>query len=342
MFSQSKKLRCTGQILGLGLLAVPFTAAISMDAPTVTVGAGLRTSFTTVDVPDDGEGGGGTESGFALDSARIYISGKVTDQIGIMFNTEYNSGSDEIFVMDAAGQFTLSDSFNIWAGRFLAPSDRANLYGPYYGNNWGFAVDGVQDGYPFEVAGRSDGLMYWGQFGKIKLALGAFNNEVGSADMKYAGRVQIDFWDAENGYYQNGSYYGAKDLLAVGVATQGAGDNSAYSVDVLMEKKFGGGGVLTLEGEYASYDGYGYYPWMPDGDGYYALAAYLFPKVIGIGKFQILAKYGTASPDDAEDVDVTEINLNYIIKDQNARIHLFYIDADGRADVYGIGLQLQM
>ena len=56
----------------------------------------------------------------------------------------------------------------------LAPSDRANLYGPYYANHWGSFIDGVQDGYPFETVGRDDGVMYLGQFGGIQVSAGAF------------------------------------------------------------------------------------------------------------------------------------------------------------------------
>ena len=36
----------------------------------------------------------------------------------------------------------------------------------------------------------------------------------------HEGRVQIDLWDAEGGYYLNGTYYGGKNLLAVGGAVQ--------------------------------------------------------------------------------------------------------------------------
>ena len=38
-----------------------------------------------------------------------------------------------------------------------------------------------------------------------------------------AGRVQVDFWDPEGGYYLNGTYYGDKNLLAIGAAGSGAG-----------------------------------------------------------------------------------------------------------------------
>jgi len=346
--------------ISAALLSLPITNALAETSlPPVSVGAGVRTSFThtttsgsSVDVDD-----------FALNSARIYLSGKVMDHVSIMFNTEYNGTS--IGVIDAAAQFSFSDGFNIWAGRFLAPSDRANLYGPYYASNWGVYTDGIQDGYPSITTGRSDGVMYWGQYGIAKVSFGMFDvpSTLGKSDVLAAGRVQLDFWDAESGYYLNGTYYGEKDLLAVGVAAEKASGNAGYTGDFLLEKNLQGAGVVTVEAEYAHYDaprfGYG----SPRGtatpydksDGFYLLGAYLFPVEVGIGKFQVLAKYAKAKYDYATladvDQDTLEVNFNYIIKAFNARISAFYIDskfspAGGGvtpdSKQYGVGLQVQM
>lgn len=332
--------------------------AAEVNLPPVSVGAGVRTSFTHFD-PDFGD----DVNDFELNSARIYINGKVTENISLMFNTDYNAGGatpESMRVIDAVAQFSFSDQFNIWAGRFLPPSDRANLYGPYYANHWGVYRDGVQDGYPFETEGRDDGVMYWGQFGIAKVSAGAFDVQgltKGSSDVLYAGRVQLDFWDPESGYYLNGTYYGEKDLLAIGVAGQTAAGNNAYSVDFLLEKKLGNSGVVTIEAEYANYDGLGGYP-SPRGvqyestDGYYVLGAYVFPQTVGIGKFQVLAKYGVATYDYAafSDVDqtTTELDLTYLIKDFNARVTLFYIDSSFDPNLgfdakqIGVGLQVQI
>ena len=66
--------------------------------------------------------------------------------------------------------------FNIWAGRFLPPSDRANLYGPFYAHEWDVYTDGIQDGYPVVFQGRDNGVMYWGTFAKkVKVSVGAFD-----------------------------------------------------------------------------------------------------------------------------------------------------------------------
>lgn len=330
------------------LLAAPFSNAFA-EAPAVSVGAGIRTSFTDTSF----EGNTLQDiSDFNLDSARIYISGSVTDNIKVMFNTEYNSATENVQVIDAAAMFSLSDQVNIWAGRFLPPSDRANLYGPYYANNWGVFQDGVQDGYPFETTGRDDGVMYWGQFGIAKLSFGAFDVQgltKGSSKVLYAARAQFDFWDKEDGYYLNGTYYGDKDLLALGFAGQNAGSDSAYSVDFLLEKKLPNAGVFTIESEYAKYDGLGGYAG-PKSDGWYVLGAYLFPQPVGIGKFQVLGKYGETTYDflsgDAKQ-KTSEVNLNYVLKQFNARVSVFYINteydnATPDRKQFGLGLQVQI
>ncbi len=329
------------------LIAAPFTSAFA-DAPSVSVGAGMRTSFTHSSyensaLPD--------VSDFELESARIYISGTVTDYLKLMFNTEYTPGDEKVAVIDAAAQFSFDEKFNIWAGRFLEPSDRANLYGPYYANHWGVYRDGVQDGYPSETTGRDDGVMYWGQFGITKVSVGAFDVKSltkGTSDVLWAGRVQFDFWDKEDGYYLNGTYYGDKDLLALGAAVQTVATDKAYNVDFLLEKKLGNAGVVSIESEYAKYDGLGGYM-APKSDGWYLLGGYVFPQPVGVGKFQVIGKYGQTTydfvgPDDKQ--KTTEIDLNFIMKQFNARVSMFFInqkyDLSPSVKQFGFGLQVQI
>jgi hypothetical protein len=342
-------------MLGLG------TPAQAQDAklPVVTLGAGMRTSFAHTEFDEDVAE---STDRFLLDSARLYVGGSVTDKIKLMFNTEYNGGSNEVGIMDAAARLEFSNAFNIWAGRFLPPSDRSNLYGPYYAHHWNVFTDAVQDGYPFIFQGRANGVMYWGQFDKIKVSGGVFDGPslaVGGAgdNVLGAARVQVDFWDSEDGYYLNSTYYGAKNLLAVGVAGQAQGeDNTAYSVDFLLERKAGMGGAFTVEAEWARYTRLGGYP-NPVGlpydtnDGGYVLGAYLFPTMSGPGRFEVLGKYAHARflgefPDEKQ--KTSEINLNYLLKEFNARLMMFFIDT--RYDVaesdnfwkIGAGLQIQM
>lgn len=327
--------------------------ALAQTAPSVTVGAGLQSSYvhTSPDEADDADN-------FLLNSVRLYVNGTAAPGVKIMFNTEYDSSSNTIKVLDAAGQFAISPKFNIWVGRFLPPSDRANLYGPYYSHHWAVYTDGVQDGYPFIFQGRANGAMYWGQFGKVKLSGGAFDGPTLTGDdtVLVAGRAQVDFWDPEDGYYLNGTYYGDKNLLAIGVAGQKQGeDKSAYNVDFLLERKVPGGGAYTVEAEWAKYDRLGGYSGRyGTDDGGYVLGAFLFPKMAGPGRFEILGKYAAArfregiTPLDPDyDQKTSEVDLNYLIKQFNARIMIFYKDTrfDAvRTDFkqFGVGVQLQM
>ena len=341
-----------GGLIGIALaLAAPVGA---QTLPPVSIGAGLRSSFVHTEPDDAAEG---TDE-FLLDSIRLYVNGSVTDKIKIMFNTEYNGSQNDVEVLDAVGQFSFSPKFNVWFGRFLPPSDRANLYGPYYAHHWAVYTDGVQDGYPFIFQGRANGAMYWGQFGKVKVAGGAFDGRTLTGDdtVLGAGRVQVDFWDAEDGYYLNGTYYGDKNLLAVGVAGQVQGeDRSAYSVDFLMERKLPGGAAFTVEAEWAKYDQLGgYNPSYGTDDGGYVLGAYLFPRLSGPGQWEVLGKFGKARfregltlVDLDHDQKTTEIDVNYVLKQFNARVMMFYLDT--RFDAvrtnskkFGVGLQLQM
>jgi hypothetical protein len=349
-------------VLGMAALACASAALADDSAPAISVGAGMRTSFQS-ESPD---GAGKTTDDFDLNSVRLYVSGSVTNDIKFTFNTEYtgDTGSDgnKIEVLDAIARFEFSDEFNIWAGRFLPPSDRANLHGPYYANEWSSYIDGVQDGYASVAVGRDDGVAYWGQFFNDKLSVdaGAFSipETFGTANIVWAERVQIDLLDPEKGYYVNGTYYGDKDVLAVGVAAQQLAKKNAYDVDFLFEKKLGDAGMVSVQGEYAKYEFGGYSGTKSDGG--FGLVSYLFPQVIGIGKIEVLAKYAKATYDFDDDADVFEgsvgqktdvFELGYIIKEFNARVSLFYnkvqfdqnnfVGLEGYK-VYGVGLQLQM
>jgi len=321
--------------------------------PPISIGGGVRTSFVHSD-PEDDEG----TDAFALDSVRLYVSGAVTSKIKLMVNTEYNGASNDVGVLDAVARLEFSPRLNIWAGRFLPPSDRSNLYGPYYSQHWSVYSDGVQDGYPFVFQGRDNGAMYWGQFDKVKVSAGAFDGSSSTGDDTVigAGRVQVDFWDAEPGYYLNGTFYGDKNILAIAGAGQfQGGDKSAYSFDFLLEKKVGGGGAFSVEAEWAKYDRLGGYDanYGTD-DGGYVLGSFLFPAGSGPGRFQLLGKYagarfreGLTGSDFDYNQKTTELNLNYVLKQFNARAMFFFKDTrfDAvRSDFVqvGIGLQFQM
>jgi hypothetical protein len=216
-------------------------------------------------------------------------------------------------------------------------------------------TDGIQNGHPSVFQGRDNGAVYWGDFGKrVKISAGAFDGQSadGRPQVLSAFRAQFHFWDKEDGYYMNSTYYGAKKLLTLGGATQVQAGNTATTVDFLLERKLPDNSVITLEAEYANYNGLGGYdPRYRKSQGAYALAAYIFPKALGPGKVQLLGKYAkadfTRSTLASYNQKTTEVNVNYLIKEFNARVMTFYRNAQfnrGRPDSWyaGVGLQLQM
>jgi hypothetical protein len=343
------------------LAIAPATASGQAPLPAVTVGGGLQTSY--VHTSPDGEGATDTDE-FQLNSLRLYLNGSVTPTTKFMFTAQFDSGTNRVVVVDAAARFEFRPQFNIWAGRFLPPSDRANLYGPYYSNHWAVYTDGVQDGYPFIFQGRDNGVAYWGDFGPVKLSGGVFDGPTatGRNEVITAGRAQVDFWDRESGYYLNGTYYGDKNLLAVGVAGQvqkgeDSADSSrtAASADFLLERKVAGGGVVSVEAEWARYHRLGGYNGRYGlNDGGYGLAGFMFPQQVGAGKIQVLGKYakarfkeGLTTLDPNYDQKTSELDINYIIKQHNARVMFFVLDTRFNAVQtnfwkVGVGIQLQM
>jgi hypothetical protein len=214
---------------------------------------------------------------------RLYTAAKVHENITVEFNTSFDSNSTQgtgfydvgsIRVLDAVAKFNFK-GFDFWAGRFLPPSDRSNLDGPYYLNAYGYPIVSQ---YPGINAGRDNGVAVMKEIGggKFKLAYGLFDGRTNgsnagtnpdqSDNLLHAARLTYNLWDPEPGYYTTSSYFGAKDVFAVafaiqseesGVGTAAAdnrGDFLGWNIDILMEKKVPNGGVINLEYAHYNYD----------------------------------------------------------------------------------------
>ena len=157
-------------LLGLLVLAPPSRAQI--DLGPVTVGAGLRTSF------DDYRAGW----------RQYHQPVPAQRHPSLRERTGLPRTSSSCSIPTTTASPTRSACWTRWrnskylpsstsgSGRFLPPSDRANLYGPFYAHEWNVYTDGIQDGYPFVFQGRDNGVVYWGTFAKkVKVSAGAFD-----------------------------------------------------------------------------------------------------------------------------------------------------------------------
>jgi hypothetical protein len=343
----------------------------------ISVGFGFITSYSTV---EDAAADGDRSNDFSLNSARLYVSGSMNKYIKGMLNTERSGGGNGTWeVIDANVQFQLTPEVAIWAGRFLSPSDRANMAGPYYSSGGGggyWANISSRYGWNGGVIGRDEGVAIVGSFLEDKLAVsfGAFEGNnifrfsgvgaqsqssaaataLGAEDnLMYAGRVQLDLWDAEPGYYGTGNYFGAKDILAIGIAgrqkadgalsTTAVGDYSSYSIDFLLEKKNVGPGTLSLEAAYYDYDTDKVFL-AEEGDAYYVGAGYLFDTPVGWGKFMPFVRHQEFDADNNIKTERTDIGVNYVIAPYNALISAEYqkTDVTGASNTDAILISLQM
>lgn len=374
--STSHKLAVLASAIGLASPLAMAGATIEVGPnSSINIGAGMRVVSKMV---EDGAPNGDTSSNFDVENMRLYVGGQITDTIKFTFNTDEIFGDGPVDVLDAIAQFEFSPEFNLWVGRMLTPADRIEMNGPFYGLSWNqytqplYASDQGGDAGTY---GRDDGVTVWGTASKFQYAIGAFDGIEGFGNdednVLFAGRFAYNFlnMEANPAYYTSSTYFGGLgNIFTVGVSfqtqdggtgsTTSSGDFSGYTVDVLSETVLGGGAVLTLEGEYKDFDA-DYTPasgpiggdcfCLFDGDSYFVTGAFLFPGEVGPGKFQPYVRFVENSPNDADDSDLTEVGLNYVISGHNARLNLNYNSGDANisgypgndVDTFSFGAQLQ-
>lgn len=292
----------------------------------VSLGGGLRTNFRSTETAPES---GSYMQKFTLESVRLYVNSQLHKDFQVELNTELGAETD-FRILDAVVKYAPSEYFNVWMGRHLTPSDRANLDGPYYLSTWDYP--GLVSRYPGLFAGRDNGVMVNGQVqgGKFKYSFGAYEgspNVPGTGDnMLYAARFVGNFLDPEPGFYNGSTYYGDKDILALGFVIQHQADVvtvggspeafTGYNFDLLFEKKLADAGVVTIEGAFYDYD---YNGASGDGSAFLAQGAYMFPTQVGIGKFQPTFRY-----QDFLEESVMDMGVNYVIRQHNARLSLIY------------------
>jgi len=341
-----------------------------------SVGFGLRPFFSDV---TRNHTPGTNPDRVDLESFRIFSSASFNQYLKATFNTEVSS-NNTIQVLDGYGQLEPLDEINLWGGRMLPPSDRANLDGPYYLLGWSYP--GVVSRYPGKVSGRMDGGTVWGKLFEKRLtySFGVYDghNEIIGASNQYghplfAGRLNLNLLDPDPdpAYYTSSTYFGGADVLAIGVAAQyqqdGVGnqlqhaDFTAWNVDVLFEKKLGEFGAATFEGAYYRYYTHGVNDVATNfnnarstdlvggirpGEAYMVGAGYLIPYVIGWGKLQPYFRYQSFRDTLAATWERQyDMGVTYVIDGHNLRITANYainqFTARKDIDKFILGVQIQ-
>ena len=321
------------------------------------IGAGFRATVALNEnsAPDVGE----DALDINADNMRIYTVSQVHKNIQVEYNTEHSGGT--ITLLDAVAKFNFAP-IEIWAGRHLPPSDRANLDGPFY-LNAAYTYPMVQSfGNLGIFAGRDNGVSIHGDVGggKIKWAYGAFEGRTNNTNtdsnpdqkdnVKHTARIDFALGDPEPGFYTGSTYFGAKNLTTIGLVwhreedgvgtAADQGDFTGLSADILIERTLGSGAVVNLEGAYYDWDTDGKADGtILQGDSFLALASYLMPGKTSIGGFQgqlqPYVRYQGYDQDNSNTAgsrgykDRTEAGLNYVLDGFNAKLTAYwYVDAD--------------
>jgi hypothetical protein len=336
------------------------------------VGIGVRSSYR--------HEGFDNMNGAYLDNTRFYFNGQIAPHLLIEGNLDARQGPSrvltpnnisDIHLLDGIVKLEINDYVNVWAGQLLLPIDRDNLAGFFYLNTFEFPF--IWD-YPSVYQGRDYGAAYWGQqkigSGLLKWQAGIFfDRYLGTAapnEPVFAGRVMYDFWDPEPGYYLVNSYFGEKNILAIGVSGMFQQDavlnapSSAYygmplpgfmgvslltpetasfgnvEADLLFERKFKElrDGTVTFQAEFMDYmfskditvNQFG----LNAGLAYVLTLLYLFPDRIGIGQFQPYVQWQEFNQQYTHiSLDEIQAGVNYVIAKFNGRASAWYSHGNG-------------
>jgi hypothetical protein len=369
--SVTKRLAYGSAAIFLFLVSLPVLAAAGAkikidDTKFFQIGMGYRGSLTLTE--DAATNGRDYSFNPATENMRLYTVSQVHKNIQVEYNTELNAGS--VNVLDAVAKLDLGVA-DLWIGRQLPPSDRANMDGPFYLNAaWGYPM--IQSfGNQGQFAGRDDGIAIHGDAngGKFEWAYGAFEGLEGGADqddnVRHTASLTYAFDDVEPGFYAGSTYFGAKKITTlnlamhhendgVGTATN-QGNFTGFSADVLIERTLGNGAVVDLEGAY--------YDWDTDdksdativqGDSFFVLASYLMPGKTSIGgiqgQFQPYTRYQGYDRDSQNTAgntgytDSIEAGVNYVIDGFNAKVTALWQQTEDVTTVnqFVLGMQFQL
>jgi len=311
-------------------------------------------------------------------AAELRLGGDVTDYFSWTANFNAlidggavgsaGSGNQSTFAVlsieDLIAQFKAVDAFQIWMGRLLVPSDRANFAGPFFMSPWdypGFYLKNAPPIGPMEGAnGRNQGITVWGNVGpesKFKYFAGIYGIDQGGPNSTqlpadnafYSARLSYSLQGSEPGYFGSSTWYGDKDITTIAVGGQykrngsvdlasttgGRKDTFVGIADILTEQNVKGTGTFTFEGEFYAFnkdlpfssfsEGANTIPIFNPREAFYAVVSYLTPENIGVGKFQPLIRWQQTIDPEWTIIDGA---LAYVMKEYDARLVLTYEHID--------------
>lgn len=237
-----------------------------------------------------------------------------------------------LIVQDALATFRVRDEFMLDAGLMFIPFSRnsvqsaASLLPIDYGAFTFTASAPTQSS-----TGRDTGFQARGYLLRkhLEYRAGAFQgtrDSVSSNAFRYAGRVQYNVFDTEDGYLYTGTYLGKKHVLALGGGFDTQKDYHAWDADVFLDRPLGRAGALTAQIDFNHFDGQRFLAAIPKQRDLLVEVGYLLTaaKVTPFVQFADRDVANTATGDDRR----TGVGLNYWWAGHNANIKGAYTRLD--------------
>ncbi len=208
---------------------------------------------------------------------RLLFAGKVTPSYTFFFDFEVptvgriTSGvknmTPTVNLLDAQMAYIASQQFSVYSGLMLIGPTRNGLQGAtsLMPVNYGAYTFGANNGSPNgldNAVGRDVAVMARGLFDENRLEYRlSFSDgrSRGAGQFLYSPirttlRLQYDFWDQQTPdlfsgigyYYYTGTYFGKKDVLALGGGADLQGNYSSFAVDLFLDHPMGEGDGLTI------------------------------------------------------------------------------------------------
>lgn len=357
------------------------------DDSKINLGFRLQTLYLNHDEDLDGDGNFESVDDFKIRRARLRLGADVTKYVSAFFQTEFSQDAatgGDVRIIDAFIKLKLHKLANIIVGENMAPSSRQALTSSgglmaidrpgitYKALTWGTRIVGqfanttyadADAGLRGDVDVRDLGATLFGSDSinetlHFKYYLGIYNGiqKAEKDNERIAGRVQVNVFDAEAGYYGLSTYLGKKKTVGIGAAfdtqsdvaidqaTGTAADYTLYTVDLFADYPVGPGS-LTFEAAYTDLDLDGATQLdvkgdstkltdatQSEGDGYYVQTGYYINKWqpwIAYESWDAEASSGKGS------YDAYRIGLSYFLKGHNANLKVGYESLEADANFTG-------
>jgi hypothetical protein len=322
--------------------------------------------------------GGAADDGFShnffVRRARLLVGGTLFNDFELFFETDFADlmKSDAMgvkngpgaLIQDAIVTWKRFDFFKIDAGFMLVPLSHNAIQSAASLYSWDYFAFTFRHSNVFRAAvppaGRDAGVQLRGLLlgGHLEYRVGAFQGlreaaapppgmmgepELQSTNaFRVAGRVQINVFDPETGFFYAGSYLGTKKVLSVGGAVDAQDDYFYWAADAFLDLPIGGDG-LTAQVNLAQWDG-GDFIALPKQTGIMAEAGYR----IGALRLSPIVRFEQLTFDNsAVNPKQTRFSggLSWWLHNHNTNLKLFYthiaVDTDPSNSWGQINLQWQ-